>query len=199
MYASVTHTPWPNCPAILKLLSNAQYLFGQHSSNIILPSCLLVCTSMHVLGCKWCCLFKVWRSPHCQLSLFSFLPPCPLHSTCSWLYHITLHTLVLRVSDSFVMLPDAFSAYCGRQSSQFTPYPSSPTQHCSSHPDHTEWRSPQLNMLDVKERPSRSDLTTDITGAYDGSCMVDALSASSFPLKLSHQSLSQKSIRFIDP
>ena len=54
-------------------------------------------------------------------------------------------------------------------------------------------------MLDVKERPSRSDLTTDITGAYDGSCMVDALSASSFPLKLSHQSLSQKSIRSIDP
>ena len=54
-------------------------------------------------------------------------------------------------------------------------------------------------MRDVKERPSRSDLTTDTTGAYDGSCMVDPLSASSFPLKLSQQSLSQKSIRSIDP
>ena len=107
-------------------------------------------------------------------------------------------------ANSFVMLPDAFSAYCDRrkiQSSLLTPCSSSPTQHCSSHPDHTEWssRSPQLNIPDVKERGSRSDLATDTTG-YDGSCMVDPLSASSsFPLKMSQQSLSRRSIRSIGP
>ena len=101
------------------------------------------------------------------------------------------------------MLPDVFSAYCDRlkiQSSPLTPCPP-PTQHCSSHPGHTGWSSKgaQLNMRDVKERPSRSDLTTDTTGAYGGSCMVDPLSASSFPLKLSQQSLSRKSVRSIGP
>ena len=106
-------------------------------------------------------------------------------------------------ADSFVVLPDAFSAYCDRlkiQSSLLTPCSTLPTQHCSSHPDHTGWSSsgPQLNIPDVKERGSRSDLTTDTTG-YDGSCMVDPLSASSFPLKMSQQSLSQRSIRSIGP